>query len=395
MSVPEIPDAATQMAVLERGAVDLNPRDELMKRLEKSHRTQTPLVVKVGFDPTAPDLHLGHTVVIEKMAQFQRFGHTVVFLVGDYTALIGDPTGRNAMRPPLDEDTIVRNAQTYTDQVFKILDPELTVVRFNSEWLKTLSFADVIRLASHYNVGRMLERRDFRQRFDENRQIALHEFLYPLMQAYDSVALKADVEMGGQEQIFNLNVGRHIMEQFGLPPQCVLTTGLLVGLDGVEKMSKSKDNYVGILEAPEDMFGKIMSISDGLMRNWYELLLDHTPDLIDSDPLEAKKQLAGAMVARFHSEEARDGVRAWWDAGRPVADADGPRGVEGGPLFRVVVALEAAKSNGEARRKIQQGGVSVDDVRMDDPNVLVPEGEHTIRVGKKFKVRCRVGPASR
>lgn len=390
MSVLQIPDAATQMAVLERGAVDLNPRDELEKRLQKSHLTQTPLVVKVGFDPTAPDLHLGHTVVIEKMAQFQRFGHTVVFLVGDYTALIGDPTGRNAMRPPLDENTIRINARTYTDQVFKILDPARTMVRFNSEWLKALSFADVIRLASHYNVGRMLERRDFRQRFDENRQIALHEFLYPLMQAYDSVALKADVEMGGQEQIFNLNVGRHIMEQYDLRPQCVLTVGLLIGLDGVDKMSKSKDNYIGILEAPEDMFGKIMSISDPLMRNWYELLLDHTPDLIDSDPLEAKKQLAGAMVERFHSATEQARVRAWWDAGRPVAEADELREVDCGPLFRVVVALQAASSNGDARRKIQQGGVSIDEVRIDDPNAELTPGEHTIRVGKKFKARCLV-----
>jgi tyrosyl-tRNA synthetase len=394
MSVLQIPDAATQMAVLERGAVDLNPRDELEKRLQKSHQTQTPLVVKVGFDPTAPDLHLGHTVVIEKMAQFQRFGHTVVFLVGDYTALIGDPTGRNAMRPPLDEKTIRINARTYTDQVFKILDPARTMVRFNSEWLKALSFADVIRLASHYNVGRMLERRDFRQRFDENRQIALHEFLYPLMQAYDSVALKADVEMGGQEQIFNLNVGRHIMEQYDLRPQCVLTVGLLIGLDGVDKMSKSKDNYIGILEAPEDMFGKIMSISDPLMRNWYELLLDHTPDLIDSDPLEAKKQLAGAMVERFHSATEQARVRAWWDAGRPVAEADELREVDCGPLFRVVVALQAASSNGDARRKIQQGGVSIDDVRIDDPNAELTPGEHTIRVGKKFKARCLVRPTA-
>ncbi|MEM6367591.1 MAG: tyrosine--tRNA ligase [Myxococcota bacterium] len=394
MSQTEIPDAATQMAVLERGTVDLNPREELLKRLDKSHQTQTPLVVKVGFDPTAPDLHLGHTVVIEKMAQFQRFGHTVVFLVGDYTALIGDPTGRNAMRPPLDHETIQANAKTYTDQVFKILDPDKTVVRFNSEWLEALSFADVIRLASHYNVGRMLERRDFRQRFDENRQIAVHEFLYPLMQAYDSVALKADVEMGGQEQIFNLNVGRHIMEHYGLRPQCVLTVGLLVGLDGVDKMSKSKDNYVGILDGPEDMFGKVMSISDELMRNWFGLLLDHTPELVDEDPLEAKKQLAGAMVERFHASDEARRVRRWWDAGRPLAIADEVREVDGGPLFRVVVALEAAKSNGDARRKIQQGGVSVDGQRIQDPNLELTQGEHTIQVGKKFKTRCAVRSAA-
>jgi tyrosyl-tRNA synthetase len=384
-----LPPVEDQLRILTRGVVDLAPADEFKRRLQHSHERQQPLRIKVGFDPTAPDLHLGHTVLIEKMAQFQRLGHEVVFLIGDYTAMIGDPTGRNAMRPPLTEAQITANAETYTDQVFKILDRDRTMVRYNSEWLSTLSFADVIRLASRYNVGRMFERRDFRQRFEENKQIAIHEFLYPLMQAYDSVALRADVELGGHDQIFNLNAGRHIMEQYELRPQCVLTVGLLVGLDGVEKMSKSKGNHVGITEPPEDMFGKIMSISDELMESWYPRLLDETPDIVATDPLEAKKQLAGAMVRRFHGSDAAAAVRSWWDAGRPLTTTEVARAASG-PLYQVVHAVGAAKSNADARRKIQQGGVSVEGERITDPNQVVGPGEVDIKVGKKFQVRCRV-----
>lgn len=389
----QIPPAEVQMEVLARGATHLEPESELRRRLASSHQTQKPLVVKVGFDPTAPDLHLGHTVVIEKMAQFQRFGHDVVFLVGDYTALIGDPTGRNAMRPPLSEDAIHDNAKTYTEQVFKILDRDLTRIEWNSTWLKNLSFADVIQLAAKYNVGRMLERRDFRQRFDENRQIAIHEFLYPLMQAYDSVALKADVELGGADQIFNLLVGRHIMEQYGQPAQCVLTTGLLVGLDGADKMSKSKGNYVGITDGPEDMFGKVMSISDALMADWYALLLDSTPPDLRDDPNRAKKNLAHQMVHRFHDEATADAVLAWWEAGRPPKAQDQVE-VASGPLFQVVVAVGGAQTNSEARRKIDQGGVSVGGERITDPKWVVPVGQTVIRVGKKLQVPCRVKEGS-
>jgi tyrosyl-tRNA synthetase len=384
-----IPPGPEQLAVLERGTVDLHPKDELRARLSESHRTQTPLVIKTGFDPTAPDLHLGHTVLIEKMAQFQRLGHDVVFLVGDYTARIGDPTGRNAMRPPLSEAEIAENAKTYTDQVFKILDRERTRVEWNSRWLDGLKFEDIIVLASKYNVGRMLERRDFRQRFDANKQIAIHEFLYPLMQAYDSVALKADVELGGHDQVFNLNAGRHVMEQYGLKAQCVLTVGLLLGLDGQEKMSKSKGNHIGITEAPRDMFGKVMSISDEQMRDWYILLLSETSELIESDPNRAKKNLAAAMVTRFYDATTADEVLAWWEAGRP-ADAETVVDTATAPLFKLVQNVGAASSGGDARRKIQQGGVRIDGTKAADPNLVVEPGEYLLQVGKKFSIRVRI-----
>jgi len=384
-----IPPAEEQLDVLVRGAVDLHPKEDLEARLKKSHETQTPLVIKTGFDPTAPDLHIGHTVVFEKMAQFQRFGHDVVFLVGDYTALVGDPTGRNAMRPPLTEGQIADNAKTYTDQVFKVLDPERTRVEFNASWLGKLSFNDTIMLASKYNVGRMLERRDFKQRFEQNKQIAVHEFLYPLMQGYDSVALKADVELGGHDQIFNLNVGRHIMEQYGLKSQCVLTVGLLVGLDGADKMSKSKGNHIGITEKPEDMFGKVMSISDALMWDWYTLLMDHSPDPATSDPLDAKKHLAQTLVARFHDDKAGQEVRAWWDAGRPVQNAE-TVDVVSAPLHNVLVQCKAATGRRDATRKIQQGGVSLSGERVQDANQVVASGEYLLKVGKKWAKNIRV-----
>lgn len=380
MSGPTIPPLAEQIAVLERGAVDLEPRAELLSRLEHSHRTQKPLKIKAGFDPTAPDLHLGHTVLIEKMAQFQRLGHEVIFIVGDYTALIGDPTGRNSLRPPLSEAQIKENAKTYTDQVFKILDRERTRVEWNSTWLGKLSFADVITLASRYNVGRMLERRDFRARFDAGKQIAVHEFLYPLMQGYDSVALENDVELGGHDQIFNLLVGRHLMEAYGKKPQVVLTVGLLVGTDGVEKMSKSKGNHIGISEAPDEIFGKTMSISDETMAKWYELL---TPEPLDAaDPNAAKKRLAWLLTGRFASPEAADDTLAWWNAGRPPRNLETAT-VEAGPLYAVLTAAGLADSNGDARRKIQQGGVSIDDQKKTTPGELIAAGSYLVRVGKK------------
>lgn len=379
---PAIPPAQEQLEQLSLGAVDLHPLPALKKKLERSHETQQPLIIKTGFDPTAPDLHLGHTVLIEKMAQFQRFGHTVVFLVGDYTARIGDPTGRNALRPPLSEAQIEDNAKTYTEQCFKILDRERTVVDYNSRWLGELSFSDIIQLASKYNVGRMLERRDFRARFDANKQISVHEFLYPLMQAYDSVALKADVELGGHDQVFNLNAGRHIMEAYGMEAQCVLTVGLLVGLDGVEKMSKSKNNYVGITDAPEDMFGKVMSISDALMADWYPLLFGAAPPELGADPLAAKKALARRVLARFHSEAKAEEVFKWWEAGRPAKDMERVS-VPAGPLFKVVAAAKMATSGGDARRKITQGGVSLDGTRQTDPVFAVAPGAYVLKVGKR------------
>ena len=387
MATPPIPPVDEQLAIVERGAVDLNVREDFVARLKKSHAEQKPLVVKTGYDPTAPDIHLGHTVLMEKMAQFQRLGHDVVFIVGDYTALIGDPTGRNTLRPPLTTDEVRANAKTYTDQAFKILDPERTRVEWNSSWLGELSFHDIIRLASRYNVGRMLERRDFKDRFEGGKQIAVHEFLYPLMQGYDSVHLQNDVELGGHDQIFNLNVGRHLMEAYGQRPQTVLTVNLLVGLDGAEKMSKSKGNHIGIAEAPDDMFAKVMSISDDTMWVWCRLLSEREPDR--DAPLEEKKMLAHGQVARFHGKAAADSSLAWWDAGRP------PRNVEEvevaqGALYAVVAAAGLASSGGDARRKIKQGGVSLDGEPTKNPTAVVSPGRYLLRVGKKSVRRIKV-----
>jgi tyrosyl-tRNA synthetase len=387
MATTRIPPAEEQLPILTRGTVDLHPLEDLKARLDKSHKEQKPLVIKAGFDPTAPDLHFGHTVLIEKMAQFQRFGHDVVFLVGDYTALIGDPTGRNTMRPALSKEEILKNAKTYADQVFKVLDAQKTRVEWNSKWLDELSFNDVIVLASRYNLGRMLERRDFKQRFESNAQIALHELLYPLMQGYDSVALNCDVELGGHDQIFNLNVGRHLMEQYNQKPQIVMTVGLLVGVDGVEKMSKSKGNHIGITEPPDDMFGKVMSISDETMPKWYELLTDRTIE--GSDPLAAKKTLARLMVERFHGASAAQDTAVWWDAGRPPRNLDTAR-VESGPLYKVVVAAGLAASNNESRRKIEQGGVSIDSERINNPTQVVQPGSYLLTVGKTSAKRIEV-----
>jgi tyrosyl-tRNA synthetase len=387
MSTPVIPPAEVQLEILERGTADLEPRAELKARLEHSHRTQKPLKIKAGFDPTAPDLHLGHSVLMEKMAQFQRLGHEIIFVVGDYTALIGDPTGRNALRPPLSPEQILENARTYTDQCFKLLDRERTRVVWNSSWLGKLSFHDVISLAARYNVGRMLERRDFKARFEQGKQIAMHELLYPLMQGYDSVALENDVELGGHDQIFNLLVGRHLMEAYGQKPQIVMTVSLLVGLDGVEKMSKSKGNHVGITEPADDMFGKIMSISDETMPGWYERLLPSTP--ATPDPLAAKKALAQAMVARFHGAPAADDTLAWWNAGRPPRNLDEAE-VDSGPLYEVLAAAGLADSRSDARRKITQGGVTVGEAKMVQPNTVIAPGEYLVRVGKKTSKRVRV-----
>ncbi len=384
-----IPTAEAQLEVLGRGVVELQPKAAFMEALGTSHARKTPLRIKAGFDPTAPDLHLGHLVLIEKMAQFQRMGHEVIFLIGDYTALIGDPTGQNSMRPPLTESEIEANAATYTEQVFKVLDRDKTRVEWNSRWLARLSFSDVVKLASKYNVGRMLERRDFKQRFEQNKQIAVHEFLYPLMQAYDSVALEADVELGGQDQIFNLLVGRHIMETYGLKPQSVMTVGLLVGLDGVEKMSKSKGNHIGITETSENVFGKVMSISDETMWLWYPMLTDLEPDSKTEDPLEAKKKLAVEVVSRTHGLQEANDIRAWWEAGRPPRTLNTVR-VPSGPLYQVVFASGLAKSGKDARRKIEQGGVSLEGARHTDAAFAVSPGTYLLRVGKKSMAKLVV-----
>jgi tyrosyl-tRNA synthetase len=387
---PPIPPAEEQLPTLLAGIVDLNTREELAERLAASHASQRPLRIKAGFDPTAPDIHLGHTVLMEKMRQFQRFGHEVTFLVGDYTARIGDPTGRNAMRPPLSPEQIEDNARTYTDQAFKVLDREATQIRWNSEWLGELGFDDVIRIASMYNVGRMLERRDFKERFDTGKQIALHEFLYPLIQGYDSVVMRSDVELGGHDQIFNLNVGRHLMARFELEPQIVMTVGLLLGLDGSDKMSKSKGNAIGISEPPRDMFGKVMSISDTLMAAWYPPLLGAAADL--SDPNRSKQELAERIVARFHGPSAAAEVLAWWRAGRPVDEVH-ERRVSSGPIFQIVRDAGAATSGSDARRKIEQGGVRLGGERVGEPLQVIAPGRYELEVGKKLKLLLVVEPA--
>jgi len=382
MTTPKIPPAREQLDILTVGVADLNSVQELEQKLEQSHRQQKPLTIKTGFDPTAPDIHLGHTVLIEKMAQFQRLGHRVVFL-------IGDPTGRNVMRPPLTEAEIHANAATYTEQCFAILDRERTVIEWNSRWLGKLGFADMIKLASLYNLGRMLERRDFKERFQAGRQIALHEFLYPLVQGYDSVALEADVELGGHDQIFNLNVGRHVMAAHGLPRQVVLTVPLLVGLDGVDKMSKSRGNHIGISEPPRQLFAKVMSVGDETMWSWIPSLTGRAVDPGREDPLAAKKQLAHEMTARFSGAREADDALAWWDAGRP-ADPGEVLETDPGPLFKVVFGLGAAASGSEARRKVKQGGVAVDGQRQTNPMTRLEPGTYVLRVGKKWSARVKV-----
>jgi tyrosyl-tRNA synthetase len=361
-----------QLAYLTKGCVDVVRAAELRLKLERSAATRAPLVVKVGFDPTAPDLHLGHTVLIRKMKQFQDLGHTVVYVVGSFTALIGDPTGRSKTRPPLTTEEIERNAETYQTQVFKILDPARTTVRFNSEWLDPLGSAGWIRLAAKYNVAQMMERREFKKRFESGQPIALHEFMYPLAQAYDSVFLKADVELGGTDQLFNLNVGRDLMPAFGLEPQIVMTTPLLEGLDGVEKMSKSAGNYVGVTDPPGEMFGKLMSISDELMWRYYTMLTDLTPDQIDArrqavdagelHPKRAKSDLAMTIVRDFHgpteAEQAAEDFERRSRGGVPDDLPERPM-LAGTTIEHLLLEADLARSGSEATRKVQQGAVRI------------------------------------
>jgi tyrosyl-tRNA synthetase len=359
--------------------------------------------VKVGFDPTAPDLHLGHTVLLRKMKHFQELGHHVIFVIGDFTGMIGDPTGRSKTRPPLSTQDIATNAETYRAQVFRILDRNLTTVDFNSRWLHPLGSEGLIRLAARFNVAQMLERRDFRQRYEGGKPIAVHEFLYPLAQAYDSVFLKADVELGGTDQLFNLNVGRDIMPAYDLAPQIVMTTPLLEGLDGVEKMSKSLGNYVGVTDAPDEMFGKVMSVSDELMWRYYFLLTDLPlaelerlkRDVADGrvHPKQAKVELARTIVAGLHSaddaQRAAEAFEARFTRGELEADALPVVRVDasGGPvaLTKIIVQAELATSASEASRKIQQGGVKIDRERVSDPRQRVEPGagRFVLEVGRR------------
>jgi len=402
---------AEQLAEATRGAVDVHTRDDLLRKLTASYDRGVPLRVKMGFDPTAPDLHLGHTVPLERMRRFQDYGHTVIFLIGDFTAMIGDPTGRNTTRPPLSEEQIAANAETYKKQVFKVLDRDRTEVRFNSEWLMPLGSPGMIKLAARYTLARMLERDDFKKRFAEERPIALHELLYPLAQGYDSVALKADVELGSSDQLFNLLVGRTLQKEYGQEPQVCLTGPLLEGTDAREengrivgdKMSKSLGNYVGIDEPPGDQYGKLMSISDALMWRYYELLSRRTSSEIAQlrrgHPKAAKMALAREIVERYHgaqearaAEDAFEQVHARREVPDEIEERELPRdaGAEKLPLIKALPKLGLASSGSEARRLIAQGGVTVEGERVSDPNAALPPGSHLIKVGKRKFIRLHV-----
>jgi len=401
-------DIDQMVSYLTKGAADLVSEELLRKKLGRSVKTNTPLVVKAGFDPSAPDLHLGHTVVLRKMKHFQDLGHTVVFVIGDFTGMIGDPTGRNNARPQLTPEEVIENAKTYEKQVFKILDREKTSIRFNSEWLSKLGAEGLIRLAGKYTVARMLERDDFKNRYKKQLPIHIHEFLYPLAQAYDSVALHADVELGGTDQLFNLLVGRDIQREYGQEQQVVLTVPLLEGTDGIEKMSKSTGNYIGINESPENIYGKVMSVSDEMMWRYYLLCTDLTPEEIeemkrkvadeDLHPMKAKKDLAFTLVCYYHEEEA---ARAAADNFEKVfsrkQDPDEMREIAVGaqkvgiPLYKLIAESGLAASGSAAKRLIKQGGVSIDGRKVTDIAAVFDrseEGSYVLKVGKL--VRCRL-----
>jgi tyrosyl-tRNA synthetase len=392
-----------QLTYLTKGCVDVVRRTELQAKLERAASSGRPLTVKVGFDPTAADLHLGHTVLIRKMKHFQDAGHRVIFLIGDFTAMIGDPTGRSKTRPALSVEAIAANAKTYEAQVFRLLDPARTSIQFNATWLAALGADGLIRVASRYNVAQMLERRDFKQRFESGKPIAIHEFLYPLAQGYDSVQLQADVELGGTDQLFNLNVGRDLMSGYGFEPQVVMTVPLLEGLDGIEKMSKSLGNYVGVTESPREMFGKLMSISDELMWRYYLLLTDLGAGDIAArraevaagtlHPKAAKVALATSIVADFHSaseaKAAAGAFEAQFARGELSAE-DLPevrlaRDAAGLTVARLVVAAAMATSASDAARKVEQGGVKINRERVSDPRARVdPESSGLIlEVGRR------------
>ena len=382
--------------LIKRGADELLVEAELVEKLKAGR----PLRVKAGFDPTAPDLHLGHTVLINKLRHFQDLGHKVMFLIGDFTGMIGDPSGKNATRPPLSREQILENARTYQDQVFKILDPDRTEICFNSAWMESLGAAGMIRLASRHTVARMLERDDFAKRYAGGQPIAIHEFLYPLCQGYDSVAMRADVELGGTDQKFNLLVGRELQKHDGQPPQCVLMMPLLEGLDGVNKMSKSLGNYIGIAEAPREIFGKIMSISDNLMWRYFELLSFRSSSEIANfrreveegrNPRDVKVLLGQELVARFHDQHAAEDALTEFEARfqRGALPDDMPQvnvavGVAGLPVFQVIKQAGLTGSTSEALRMIEQGAVRLNGERVDDKSVILSAGATVVlQVGKR------------
>ena len=395
-SQPPSVDVGQALAISLRGVDELLPQDEWVRKLQRSASTGQPLRIKLGLDPTAPDIHLGHTVVLNKMRQLQDLGHTVIFLIGDFTSTIGDPSGRNSTRPPLTREQIESNAQTYYQQASLVLDPAKTEIRYNSEWSDALGARGMIQLAARYTVARMMERDDFHKRFHGGQSISVHEFLYPLMQGYDSVALKADLELGGTDQKFNLLMGRHLQQEYGQEPQCILTMPLLEGLDGVEKMSKSKNNYIGISEDPNSMFAKVLSISDELMWKWFTLLSFRSMEDIAAlqaevaagrNPKEAKVLLAREITTRFHSAAAADAAEQDF-ANRSrggVPDQIPQVQLSGAPLGIAQVLKQAglAPSTSEGNRLIDGGGVRVDSAVISDKGLKLEAGTYVVQVGKR------------
>lgn len=395
-----------QIEIIKRGTVEIILEKELFRKLDRSYKEKRPLKVKAGFDPTAPDIHLGHTVLLEKMRHFQELGHEIIFLIGDFTGMIGDPTGRSETRKPLTEDDVSRNAETYKEQAFKILDPERTNIRFNSEWLMKMTPVEIIRLQAKQTVARMLEREDFKQRFASQSPIGMHEFIYPLLQGYDSVALKADVELGGTDQRFNLLMGREIQQEYGQPPQALVITPLLEGLDGVKKMSKSLNNYVGITEPSGGMFGKLMSISDKLMLKYYELLSHISMEEFSAlkrgleggkiHPKKAKEDLALEITGRYWGKDSA--VKAKEEFEHVFKDKGLPEDL---PVFKYKwdeaevwipkLMKEAClvKSTSEAVRLIRQGGVTINEARVEDPDAKIGEGEYLFKVGKRKFIKIQ------
>lgn len=403
---PITPEVEADLRIAKRGCDELLVESEFARKLARSRATGVPLRIKLGLDPTAPDIHLGHTVVLNKMRQLQDMGHNVIFLIGDFTSTIGDPSGRNNTRPPLTREQIEANAKTYYAQASLVLDPARTEIRYNSEWCDPLGARGMIQLASRYTVARMMEREDFTKRFKGGIPISVHEFLYPLMQGYDSVALKSDLELGGTDQKFNLLVGRELQKEYGQEPQCILTMPLLVGTDGVEKMSKSKGNYIGISESPDSMFGKLMSISDTLMWRYFELLSFRTLEDIAAlkqeidggrNPRDAKVMLAQEIIARFHSAKAADEALASFEArfrDGAIPDDIPEVNIGGAPVGILKLLREAGlvASGSEAQRNVEQGGVRVNGDRVEDKSLQLPAGTYVIQVGKRKFARVNLNP---
>jgi len=396
-----------QFEIIKRGTVEIILEDELKKKLERSYKEGKPLKIKVGFDPTAPDIHLGHTVLLEKMRQFQELGHEVIFLIGDFTGMIGDPSGKTETRKPLTREEVLKNAETYKEQVFKILNPEKTVITFNSEWFGHMTALDMCRLAGAETVARMLEREDFKKRFAEGRSITILEFLYPLLQAYDSVYLKADIELGGTDQKFNLLMGRQLMKIYDIEEQVVIMMPLLEGLDGVQKMSKSLGNYIGINEPPDEMFGKIMSINDELMLKYYELLSHISIEELNElkkgikegkiNPRDAKEALAIEIVTRYHNKELAEKAKDRFiklfrqkDIPDDILSVEIKDEGEGVWIPKIMKEYGLVKSTSEAIRLIKQGAVRLNNEQISDPQIKIKKGEYILKVGKRRFIRVDI-----